>query len=281
MLALLLGLLLARDGQAFYNPSTGRWLSRDPVGEPAFLQQIAIRVLPKSQVRVKLERHLPLYTFVRNDPVGRMDVLGLEARCGKCGPDATAAVDAVLAAVAAAFNDPVRVGNRETACKALFNSGTAEGAWDIDFLHQMGSYAGAVPPGMVPGVQGTGACERTVAYRGQCVYASALNYILFGKMNALCNEALGGYSELKMIAAVYYHKRFILKQDSNNPEANQAFCFARVGYGVPCRCGGENAKALTGCDTSGNASVPYSDKLTWHWTYLFSGDPTGGRFDDN
>ena len=30
---LLLGVSLEREAQAFYNPSTGRWLSRDPIGE--------------------------------------------------------------------------------------------------------------------------------------------------------------------------------------------------------------------------------------------------------
>ncbi len=30
----LLGLLASRESQAFYNPSTGRWLSRDPGNSP-------------------------------------------------------------------------------------------------------------------------------------------------------------------------------------------------------------------------------------------------------
>ena len=29
----LLGISLSREAQAFYNPSTGRWLNRDPLGE--------------------------------------------------------------------------------------------------------------------------------------------------------------------------------------------------------------------------------------------------------
>ncbi len=52
----LLGLLASRDAQAFYNPSTGRWLSRDPIGE-------------------KGGRNL--YGFVRNTSVTAIDALGL------------------------------------------------------------------------------------------------------------------------------------------------------------------------------------------------------------
>lgn len=34
--ALLLWLAFVPLAQAFYNPSTGRWLNRDPLGEPGF-----------------------------------------------------------------------------------------------------------------------------------------------------------------------------------------------------------------------------------------------------
>lgn len=49
-------LFAARDAHAFYNPTTGRWLSRDPIGErggPNF------------------------YGFVGNDAIRRQDLLGL------------------------------------------------------------------------------------------------------------------------------------------------------------------------------------------------------------
>lgn len=53
---LLLSLSLAREAQAFYNPSTGRWLSRDPIEEKG----------GKS-----------LYGFVGNNSVIHIDTLGL------------------------------------------------------------------------------------------------------------------------------------------------------------------------------------------------------------
>ncbi len=47
-------------GYRYYNPSTGRWLSRDPLGEMG-----------------GAKASLNLYDFVGNDPIGYFDVLGL------------------------------------------------------------------------------------------------------------------------------------------------------------------------------------------------------------
>lgn len=57
-----LGLLLGRDALAFYNPSTGRWLSRDPIGEWGGAN---------------------LYGFVSGNPLSYSDANGLVAK--KCG----------------------------------------------------------------------------------------------------------------------------------------------------------------------------------------------------
>lgn len=51
-----LGILFASEARAFYNPSTGRWLNRDPIEEHGGLN---------------------LYSFVGEDPVLRRDKLGL------------------------------------------------------------------------------------------------------------------------------------------------------------------------------------------------------------
>jgi hypothetical protein len=88
------GLLLLTTGvaQAYYNPQTGRWLSRDPAGEPGFemLQRastaprtfVSAPQLPPGRwlVRESL-RGGPSdnpYHFVRNDAVGKIDYLGLK-----------------------------------------------------------------------------------------------------------------------------------------------------------------------------------------------------------
>jgi hypothetical protein len=58
----LLGLALGREAQAFYNPSTGRWLSRDPIGERGGVN---------------------LHAIVGNNVVNKADLLGLVIVC-KC-----------------------------------------------------------------------------------------------------------------------------------------------------------------------------------------------------
>ena len=61
MIACLLWLACAPLAQAFYNPSTGRWLSRDPIEERG---------------------GQALYAFVGNEPIGRVDILGRETLAG-------------------------------------------------------------------------------------------------------------------------------------------------------------------------------------------------------
>lgn len=73
-----LALLAATEVHAmrWYSPNTGRWFSRDPVGEQAF-------VVFRSERRLGENRHLlqlaqnPDYTFNKNDPLGRLDPYGL------------------------------------------------------------------------------------------------------------------------------------------------------------------------------------------------------------
>ncbi len=54
---LLLGVAVAREAQAFYNPSTGRWLNRDPIGEQGGMN---------------------LFRMLNNSVIGKIDVLGRE-----------------------------------------------------------------------------------------------------------------------------------------------------------------------------------------------------------
>ena len=55
LLSVLLSLITV-DGFAYYNPTTGRWLSRDPIGEKGGVN---------------------LYGFVENDPLNNVDYIGL------------------------------------------------------------------------------------------------------------------------------------------------------------------------------------------------------------
>jgi uncharacterized protein RhaS with RHS repeats len=62
-IALLAWLLLPQTGYSFYNPGTGRWLSRDPIGERGGDNR---------------------YTFVRNCSTVLRDPLGLEVSASAC-----------------------------------------------------------------------------------------------------------------------------------------------------------------------------------------------------
>jgi hypothetical protein len=78
LLLLLAGVFPA---QAFYNPTSGRWLSRDPIGEESFYTQ-AVR--GKSGVeRRKLHRESlqPSYGFLGNQSLSAVDHLGLRHVC--------------------------------------------------------------------------------------------------------------------------------------------------------------------------------------------------------
>ncbi len=71
VLVVLLGLLVGRDALAFYNPQTGRWLSRDPINEAGFNH------LTHANARFKGVEERNLWSFVQGNPVNRYDVNGL------------------------------------------------------------------------------------------------------------------------------------------------------------------------------------------------------------
>lgn len=76
---IVLGVMLGLEAQAFYNPSTGRWLSRDPLGDANFLRD-HVKGKPETVVQKTVEESLmPPYLFVRNDSANGIDVFGLES----------------------------------------------------------------------------------------------------------------------------------------------------------------------------------------------------------
>lgn len=90
ILVILFALLTVQIASAYYCPSTGRWLSRDPIGEPGFqaLQtasspsRIGNSVLQSSgrwvsRDPIEEKGGLNLYGFVVNSPVNTVDFLGL------------------------------------------------------------------------------------------------------------------------------------------------------------------------------------------------------------
>lgn len=90
IIAFLFVLLTAQAALAWYDPSTQRWLSRDPIGEPGFqVLQAATQVMlqPKGSIvstssrwinRDPIEGGINLHIFISNDPINQRDLWGLE-----------------------------------------------------------------------------------------------------------------------------------------------------------------------------------------------------------
>jgi hypothetical protein len=98
IIVVLLTLISRQAATAHYDPSLHRWINRDPLGERGF--EVLRRVVPAQDSRRATEilqsifqgTGIPsssgpvswggnnLFTFVRNDPVGYVDLLGL-SRC--------------------------------------------------------------------------------------------------------------------------------------------------------------------------------------------------------
>lgn len=72
IMVLLFGLAMAREAQAFYNPTLGNWLSRDPLREHAFAEFLRI---------IELAPGLNEFAFVGNDSISGFDVLGQGVLC--------------------------------------------------------------------------------------------------------------------------------------------------------------------------------------------------------
>ena len=72
-------LLTVQAALAWYDPSTQRWLSRDPIGESGFealraaVQTASIPASQPSSSRWIKRDSLSLYTFVNNDPLTTID----------------------------------------------------------------------------------------------------------------------------------------------------------------------------------------------------------------
>jgi hypothetical protein len=97
IIVVLFVLLTAQIASAYYCPSTGRWLSRDPIGEPGFEALRAASVVPpvaspvqlqparwikrdsiqKLDPRIILADEPDRYLFVMNDSINNKDAFGL------------------------------------------------------------------------------------------------------------------------------------------------------------------------------------------------------------
>jgi hypothetical protein len=69
----ILASLGASQAAAFYDPGLGRWITRDPITEVAFLSMSSIMFM------TPIREEPAAYTFAGNDPNDNIDWLGLAA----------------------------------------------------------------------------------------------------------------------------------------------------------------------------------------------------------
>ena len=222
MLAACLWLLAAAQTHAFYNPNTGRWLSRDPILEQGGLN---------------------LFGFIANKPISDYDIDG---RCfpyygDECGPDVTSATLRTLTEVRQTFLHRWDKTQRHTACNELYNWGHfgAAQAWDIQELARVGFWREGRPLPEIDGIVcGTGNCIRTVSFLGNCYYASAVNYVLWGTANRLCNGEYGDptlepmFQKYSLENALFWaaSRKWWMWEGGDGLEEAQALAFITYGW---------------------------------------------------
>jgi len=72
-------------GYRYYSPDCGRFLSRDPLGDHAFLRHFTEGLSKRERQHFERQALLPAYVFVNNSPVTLVDSLGLAVSSKKCG----------------------------------------------------------------------------------------------------------------------------------------------------------------------------------------------------
>lgn len=188
--ALLLSFIFVDIASAYYNPKLGRFINRDPIGEPGaiILRQPASRgFIPRDPIP---EEPNP-YGYVMNSPTIMVDPFGLQSK-GCCGPDVTAKLNELLAAFESMFAAAADV----TQCKMCFGMVGPDG-WDISEFHFAGLTDGYAP--FQKDGCGTGGCAGTIAVGGQCYRANEVNYILWGKAHKLCHQAFYKWKKTRRV----------------------------------------------------------------------------------
>ena len=150
-----------------YSPRIGSWINRDPLFEAA-------------------DKNLT--SFVRNSPCKNIDILGLIA-CGRnCGPDISQPLLNTLDEIDHRFKKQWTQKQRKKACRALYSPSTASGAWILLELGNLGFGGATTWPARDEMGDASVGCERTVTVGGRCYLATDVHYMMWGKINRLCNE---------------------------------------------------------------------------------------------
>lgn len=172
----------------YYSPSTGRWLSRDPLEEEAFRLTVAGRELSiEGRLQAKRANVFETpdylsYAFVGNDPLSRIDLLGLEP-CKACGLAVDQALSLTRADVLSRFGKLSFWGKAKACGPIWLPIGGFSMAWDM--YDMTWGWGRNMPCGKVT------TCDQTVTVGGKCYNAWDVNYMLYGWAASLCGMGLG------------------------------------------------------------------------------------------
>ena len=255
-------------GYRYYSPELGRWVNRDPIGERGGRNLMA--------------------NMLNNTP-NKVDIHGLMGvdsshEENTCGPDVTKFVTDALNRVKDEFRE-AHICTKFSACYRGLRTHEAANGWDIKVLNEVGH--GNTQRFVSPG---GGLGKLTVAYKGRCYPAHAVNYLLWGTANRLCYDRFGSIMPPMMpislfglsttIGAVNWHKISMAFINALNNEMGEA-----KGYiaGLPSACAFTTA-GYTGSDIGLSAfSLPFTvdpaniyegdTEKEWHWIHLKQYDP--------
>jgi RHS repeat-associated protein len=186
----------------YYDPQIGRWISQDPIGFDAGDSN--------------------LYRYVNNGPTGRTDPSGLqEAGQGCCGLEVGPVLKKGLTLLEEIFNKKSIKGKADI-CDSLFTVLGSTAAWDITQFYNTGEKDREF---FTKGNCGKGKCNRTVTVNGECHIAGAVNYILWGKINKLCNTFISKAVQRRVSDA---RIELRLEDGTAYPHANRPYSLERT-----------------------------------------------------
>lgn len=255
---------------AYFDPSIGRWASRDPLGDSRVDQltrpgksSMASAIKPVAQ---RSQTTLNLYAFVGNTPTTKTDYLGLDVNtppvtvsaqvaCCKCGLSVDGYVEQTLNNITRTFQSADYL-TKCAACNDLWipdSPGYVIDAWDMLTI-QSG----------VPTIsQGTfcAPCAKRVTFRGGCYDPADVNYIMWGHITSLCKEEFGVDWSAGLVAATVRAVKAVRGLPVGCAEA-----FALTGFdGRPVSCPEANWNKIC---TPNSKRFTGGDPNNWVWEPL-------------